>query len=83
MVAWFLCFWLVPSTGNEDLEEVHESFEVELDFMLVYLVRVILWRVTQFVMFPLSCMQSTRDPSDYGTRVGTPVEEYRIWKARK
>lgn len=83
VVAWFLCFWLVPSTGNEDLEDVHKSLEVPLDYMLVYLSRVVLWRTTQFAMYCINFGRVEWDECDYGTKLGNPVEEWEKYKKEK
>lgn len=80
MVAWFLCFWLVPSTGNEDLEDVFAKFEVTLGYMLVYLNRVVQWRATQFVEFCLRFGYKDWEKCGFGLEVGDPVEEYDKYK---
>lgn len=84
MVAWFLCFWLVPPTGKEDLEDVYKSLGVPLDFMLVYLVRVMVWNTVTMVDF---CLRLLIIPwrgfatwsvcaKRFGLQVKDPVEEY-------
>jgi MFS family permease len=83
MVAWFLCFWLVPSTGNEDLEDVHKRFEVPLDYMLIYLSRVVLWRSAQFTMFCLKLGTVSWEDAGMDTKVGSPMEEYEKYVKEK
>jgi hypothetical protein len=83
MVAWFLCFWLVPSTGNEDLEDVHKSFEVPLDYMLIYLSRVVLWRSAQFTMFCMKFGTESWEEAGFDTKVDSPVEEWEKYKRER
>lgn len=47
LVAWFLCYWLVPQTGNEDLEDVFRQLSVPTKARLLITFRTILKRVTQ------------------------------------
>lgn len=36
LLAWFACYWLVPSTVNEELEEIFEHLDVPADFAFSY-----------------------------------------------
>ena len=91
MVAWFLCFWLVPPTAKEDLEDVYKSLGVPLDYMLVYLVRVMVWNTVTMVDF---CLRLLIIPwrgfatwsvcaKRFGLQVKDPVEEYADHLERK
>jgi MFS family permease len=79
MVAWFLCFWLVPPTGQEDLEDVYKKLEVPLDFMLVYLAKVILWNAVTTVDFCLRLLlipwRGFEPWSECATRFGLEVDD--------
>ena len=76
MLAWFLCFWLVPSTGNEDLEDVFAKLEVPLGFMFAYLVRIVLWRVTKLVEFCGRFGNKKWQDCGYGPEPEDPMEEF-------
>ncbi|KAJ8115233.1 hypothetical protein OPT61_g3079 [Boeremia exigua] len=47
LVAWFICNWLVPNTGNEDLEDVFEQLKFETGFLLWYTISMLIRRVTK------------------------------------
>jgi hypothetical protein len=55
VLAWFLCFWLVPSTGQEDLEEVFEQLDITTWFMFKYTLKRISHALTRPVRW---CLQS-------------------------
>jgi MFS family permease len=76
MTAWFLCFWLVPSTGNEDLEDVTAKLEVPLGFMLGYLAQVLLFRISQLHEFLWEFGNKSWSSCSYVPRPGDPVEAY-------
>jgi uncharacterized membrane protein len=82
IVAWFLCYWLVPSTGNEDLENVSKKLEVPLGFILRYLAKVMFWRVKRLAQF---CYHlGSKDWEDCGDvpEPKTIVEEYEDYLER-
>jgi len=53
LLAWVLCFWLVPSTGKEDLEEVFAQLDITTWFMFKYTVKTMSHAVTKPVEFCL------------------------------
>ncbi|OAL48072.1 MFS general substrate transporter [Pyrenochaeta sp. DS3sAY3a] len=71
MVAWFICFWLVPSTGNEDLEAVYDRLKIATDWMFFFTFRVSWRNFTKVVDF---CMRlGSREWKDCG--MGEPIED--------
>ncbi|KAF1849418.1 MFS general substrate transporter [Cucurbitaria berberidis CBS 394.84] len=42
ILAWFLCYWLVPNTGSEDLEDIFEQLEAPTHFVFVYTCAILL-----------------------------------------
>lgn len=51
LLAWFLCFWLVPSTGKEDLETVFEQLDINTRFMLGYTLKTVSHKITKPVIY--------------------------------
>ncbi|RMZ72165.1 sugar transporter [Pyrenophora seminiperda CCB06] len=80
MLAWFLCFWLVPSTGNEDLENVYKKLEVTLGFMLSYLAKVALWRATRLAQFCANFGFKEWEECGYGPKPENPVEAFERYR---
>jgi hypothetical protein len=71
IVAWFMCFWLVPSTGNEDLEAVYDRLKIATDWMFFFTFRVSWRNFTKVVDF---CIRlGFREWKDCG--MGEPIED--------
>ncbi|KAF2438504.1 MFS general substrate transporter [Karstenula rhodostoma CBS 690.94] len=53
LVAWFICYWLVPDTGNEDLEDVFAQLDITSGFLLIYTIKTLWRRATGLVEYCL------------------------------
>jgi hypothetical protein len=76
LVAWFICFWLVPSTGNEDLEAVYERLEIATDWMFFFTFRVSFRNFTKVVDFCLHFGRRPWEDCGYGNAIEHPMTEF-------
>ena len=76
ILAWFLCFWLVPSTGKEDLEEVFEQLDITTRFMFIYTLKKISRGLTKPVDFGLRLFSKPLKECGYPERLESPRKEW-------
>jgi len=76
ILAWFLCFWLVPSTGKEDLEQVFEQLDITTGFMFIYTLKKISRGLTKPVEFCLRLFSKPLKECGYPERLGSPRKEW-------
>jgi hypothetical protein len=76
-LAWFLCFWLVPSTGKEDLEEIFEQLDISSWFMLTYRLETVLYILATPVAF---CLRLDAKTWKYPKRLQSARVE---WQGRR
>ncbi|KAH6629841.1 major facilitator superfamily domain-containing protein [Boeremia exigua] len=77
MIAWGLCFWLVPSTGNEVLEDVLAVLEIPLGWMLGHRIQTFLQRPSQLHEYLREYGRKAWEECGYLGEPGGPVEEYK------
>ncbi|KAI4659143.1 uncharacterized protein J4E78_005567 [Alternaria triticimaculans] len=82
LVAWFLCYWLVPSTGQENLEEVFEQLDITTWFMFKYTLKTISHALTAPVDRCLRLFSKPLGECGYPKKLGTPRQEWEEWKNR-
>ncbi|KAI4932047.1 uncharacterized protein J4E92_003946 [Alternaria infectoria] len=82
LVAWFLCYWLVPSTGKESLEEVFEQLDITTWFMFRYTLETISHALTAPVEFCVRRFSKSLKECGYPKKLGTPRQEWEEWKNR-
>jgi hypothetical protein len=80
LIAWFLCFWLVPSTGREDLETVFEQLDITSWFMFTYTFKSISKAVTQPVDYCLRLSGNSWEKSGLPKELGSARA---AWKRRQ
>jgi len=83
LFAWFICNWLVPNTGNEDLEDVFEQLEVGTRFLLWYTLSTFLRRVTKPLEWCLHLGSKPWAKCGYGANLGSRGDEFLKYQARK
>ena len=76
ILAWFLCFWLVPSTGKEDLEQVFEQLDITTSFMFIYTLKKISRGLTKPVEFCLRLFVKPWKECGYPARLDSPRKEW-------
>jgi hypothetical protein len=81
LIAWFLCYWLVPNTGNEDLEDVFEQLDITTGFMLKYTSQILLWRATKPIDYCFQLGTKRWSNCGYGKSLESPREEFNKLKA--
>ncbi|KAF3034336.1 hypothetical protein E8E12_005986 [Didymella heteroderae] len=79
LFAWFLCFWLVPSTGKEDLETVFEQLDITSMFMFKYTIKTVSHNITKPLNYCLRLSSRPWDKCGYPKKLKSPRAE---WKAR-
>lgn len=77
LLAWFICYWLVPNTGNEDLEDVYEQLQVPPGFMLWYTSHVLIRRATKVLDWCFKRGSVSWRDCGFGRKLGSPREEYK------
>ncbi|KAH6851573.1 major facilitator superfamily domain-containing protein [Alternaria rosae] len=82
LVAWFLCYWLVPSTGQENLEEVFEQLDITTWFMFKYTLKAISHVLTAPVDRCLRRPSKLLKECGYPKKLGPPRQEWEEWKRR-
>jgi len=76
VIAWFLCYWLVPSTGQESLEEVFDQLDITTWFMFKYTLRTISHALTAPVEWcSRPCSKLLKD-CGYPKKLGSPRQEW-------
>ncbi|CAN9460820.1 unnamed protein product [Alternaria alternata] len=76
LFAWFICNWLVPNTGNEDLEDVFEQLEVETGFLLQYTLSTLFRRVTKPLEWCLHLGSKSWTNCGYGRKLRSRRAEF-------
>jgi hypothetical protein len=80
ILAWFLCFWLVPNTGNEDLEAIYERLEITSDFMLLFTIRVCFRNITKTVHYCIHFGFKEWKACGYGKEIEDPMTEFERYR---
>jgi hypothetical protein len=75
LIAWFLCFWLVPNTGNEDLEAVYERLKITSDFMFIFTLRTCIRNASKVVDFCIHCCTHCKIKNWKDCGYGRPLED--------
>jgi MFS family permease len=76
LLAWFLCYWLVPNTGNEDLEDIFEQLDITSGFMLKYTLRSLLRKATKPVDYCVHRGSKRWRDCGYGRRLESSRVEF-------
>jgi hypothetical protein len=82
ILAWFLCFWLVPNTGNEDLEAIYERLQITSMFMFRFTIRTSLRNVTKLVDFCIHFGFREWKVCGYGKEVEDAMTEFEKYQER-
>ena len=82
LLAWFFCNWLVPNTGNEDLEDVFEQLEVETGFLLQYTLITLFRRVTKPLEWCLHLGSKSWASCGYGNKLRSRRYEFSQHQAK-
>jgi hypothetical protein len=76
LLAWFLCYWLVPNTGNEDLEDIFEQLDITSGFMLKYTLETLLRKATKPVDYCVHRGSKRWRDCGYGKRLESSRVEF-------
>jgi len=76
LVAWFLCYWLVPSTGQESLEEVFDQLDITTWFMFKHTLNTISHALTAPVEWCSRPFFKPLKDCGYPKNLGTPRQEW-------
>ncbi|KAH7070304.1 sugar transporter [Paraphoma chrysanthemicola] len=82
MVAWFFCVWLIPNTGNEDLEAVYDRLSIDTDYMFFFTFRTSFRNLTKVVDFCAHFGRKTWKESGWGDPIEDPVTEFEKSQSR-
>jgi MFS family permease len=82
LLAWFICDWLVPNTGNENLEDVFEQLEVETGFLFWYTLRNIFRRTTKPLEWCCKLGYKPWAECGYGEKLGLRRNEFLRYQAK-
>ncbi|KAJ4373788.1 hypothetical protein N0V83_002527 [Neocucurbitaria cava] len=80
LVAWFLCYWLVPNTGNEELEDVFERLLVPTKFAFIYTCASLWRKITKPVDYCLRMGRKTWVESGHGRPLEAVEFEFQQFK---
>ncbi|KAH7076863.1 sugar transporter, partial [Paraphoma chrysanthemicola] len=78
LIAWFLCYWLVPSTGKEDLETVFEQLDITSWFMFKYTLKTLSHTITKPVDYFLQLCSKPWDDCGYPRKRKSPRAEWQL-----
>jgi hypothetical protein len=76
LLPWFLCYWLVPNTGNEDLEDVFEQLDITSGFMLKHTLETLLRKATKPVDYCVHRGSKRWRDCGYGKRLESSRVEF-------
>lgn len=74
LVAWFLCYWLVPQTGNEDLEDVFKQLDQPTKARLQGTLKDLLQKVTRPLDYAIGLGNKRWSDCGYGGRDNEELE---------
>jgi hypothetical protein len=82
LLAWFLCNWLVPNTGNEDLEEVFKQLDYTSGFLLRYTLKTLLRRTTKPLDWCFNLFSKPWSQCGFGRKLESREDEFRTYQAK-